>query len=81
MIIGYINDSNGCAAWIDDKHDVYSARTGHLIAKERNTNLFSLKGEFIGIHLESGESLFGENDSGAIKSFTELTNKIDHGQG
>jgi hypothetical protein len=73
MTIGYIHDRYGCAAWIDEKRDVYSARTGRQIAVLRGVDLFSLTGQFIGVHLEAGGGALSGNDSEAVRRFTELT--------
>jgi len=73
MTIGFVFDRYGCAAWIDDKRDVYSARTGHLIAVLRGVDLYSRTGQFLGVHLETGDRAISGVDTESVRHFTELT--------
>lgn len=58
-------------AWIEGT-DVFSVATKEKFASLRGTELYSLKGEFLGVHVEEAGKVRSEQGSGAVERFTSL---------
>jgi hypothetical protein len=82
MSTGFIWDrkSGNQIAWIEQGTDVFSVETKRKFATIRGSDLYSLAGEFLGVHLENLENMDGGipdvagagNDSEALARFKEL---------
>jgi hypothetical protein len=58
-------------AWIVGT-DVFSVETKKKFATLRGTELYSLAGEFLGVHVAEAGAAQGDKDSTAIERFTKL---------
>jgi hypothetical protein len=60
-------------AWIEDGKDVFSVATHEKFATVRGTDLYSLSGEFLNMHLESSDEItVAGNDAAALAQFRKL---------
>lgn len=55
--------------------DVFSVASKQKIATLRGTELYSLDGEFLGVHLEEAFTVHSRNDAAAVVRFTDLAKK------
>jgi len=62
-------------AWIVGQ-DVFSVATKQKFATLRGTDLYSLDGKFLGVHLEEAFTIRSENDSAAVEQFSKLAKRI-----
>jgi hypothetical protein len=58
-------------AWIVGT-DVFSVETKEKFAILRSTELYSLAGEFLGVHVEEAGRVRADKDSTAVDRFTKL---------
>jgi hypothetical protein len=79
MSTGFIWDhkSSNQIAWIENGADVFSVATKRKFATVRGSDLYSLAGEFLGVHLENidggNADIAGTgNDSEALTRFKKL---------
>ena len=72
---GFIRDgkTGDQIAWIEDGKDVFSVATHEKFATVRGTDLYSLSGEFLNVHLENSDDIAAaRNDTAALAQFKKL---------
>jgi hypothetical protein len=61
-------------AWIVGQ-DVFSVATNQKFATLRGTDLYSLDGQILGVHLEEAFTVHGRSDTAAVAQFSKLAKK------